>query len=183
MRCSAKLAKAIDPGRSPRRNRMPAAATAADKITEKALEKSSGGKVDVDSKDGTVKLTDKDGNTSSYGTGTELPKGWPDESLNPPKSVTILASSITSTDGQKVLFVTAESSASATLYEGLKAQFEDAGYEITNEAPTRPPVAASPASRPRAHHVRRVVALAADTARGKTPSGTVATMNLSKVAG
>lgn len=107
---------------------------AAEKITEKALEKSSGGKVDVDSKDGTVKLTDKDGNTSSYGTGTELPKGWPDE-LKPPKSITILASSTSTTNGKKQLFVTAESSATVTeLSEGLKAQFEDAGYEITNES-------------------------------------------------
>lgn len=107
---------------------------AAEKITEKALEKSSGGKVDVDSEDGTVKLTDKDGNTSSYGTGTDLPEGWPDE-LKPPKTINILASSTSTTDGKKQLFVTAESTTDlATLAKGLKAQFEDAGYEITNES-------------------------------------------------
>lgn len=106
----------------------------ADKIAEKAAEKSTGNKVDIDSKDGSVKVTDKEGNQVEYGNGAKLPADWPDE-LKPPSSVTIVASSTNTTNGKKSLFVTAESKASvADLQAGLKSQFEDAGYEITNES-------------------------------------------------
>ncbi|HEY4378181.1 MAG TPA: hypothetical protein VGM93_13530, partial [Acidimicrobiales bacterium] len=71
----------------------------AEKATEKAIEKASdcqnvhvsdkgasgecnGEKFDANSKGGT--FTDKDGNTTSYGTSDGLPKGWPAD-LNPPQ--------------------------------------------------------------------------------------------------
>lgn len=107
---------------------------AAEKIAEKAAEKAGGGDVDIDSKDGSVKYTDEEGNKTEFGAGAKLPAGWPDE-LKPPDSVTVVASSTSSANGEKRLFVTAESKDSvADLQAGLRSQFEDAGYEITNES-------------------------------------------------
>lgn len=105
----------------------------AENLTEKAIEESTGNQdVDIDA-DGNVKVTDEDGNTTEFGTSAELPEEWPAD-LAPPESVTILASNTTTTDGKQEMFVTAESSDSvADLYEGLKAQLTEAGYEITSD--------------------------------------------------
>ena len=106
---------------------------AAEKLTEKAIEEASGSQdVDIDA-DGNVKVTDEDGNTTEFGTSAELPEEWPSD-LAPPDSVNILASNTTTTDGKQELYVTAESSDSvADLYDGLKAQLTEAGYEITSD--------------------------------------------------
>lgn len=53
---------------------------ASEKIAEKAIEQSSGGKakVDLDSKDGSMKVTSNDGKTETqWGKGASLPEGWP----------------------------------------------------------------------------------------------------------
>lgn len=106
---------------------------AAEKLTEKAIEEGTGAQdVDIDA-DGNVKVTDEDGNTTEFGTSAELPEEWPSD-LTPPDSVNILASNTTTTDGKQEMFLTAESSDSvADLYEGMKAQLTDAGYEITSD--------------------------------------------------
>lgn len=105
---------------------------AAEKIAEKAIEEGSGGDVDVDvdSNGENVKVTDKDGNVSEYGTGADLPEGWP-EDLKPPKDIEILAASTSTDSGKKTMFVTAQSSAPFDeLVDGLNQQLTDAGYEL-----------------------------------------------------
>jgi hypothetical protein len=103
---------------------------AADKLAEELL----GDDVEIDSENDSVKITDDDGNTTEYGTSADLPEGWPEE-LNPPDSVTIQAASTQTQDGVETLFVTGESEDSmADLYEGVKTQLTDAGYEITSDS-------------------------------------------------
>lgn len=108
---------------------------AAEKIAEKAAEQQTGGDVDIDS-DGSVKYTDDEGNTVDMGTGSELPKDWPDE-LKPPDSVKITTASTSTTNGEKNMYVLATSSDSFDdLYNGVKSQLESAGFEITNDSNT-----------------------------------------------
>jgi hypothetical protein len=109
---------------------------AAEKLTEKAIEDASGGDVDVDSEDGTVKYTDENGNETEMnidGEGASLPEDWPSE-LDPPDSVKLMTSNTSTTGGQKSMTVLGE--AEGTIEEfasGIKAQLEDGGYEITQD--------------------------------------------------
>lgn len=53
---------------------------ASEKVAEKMIEQSSGGKakVDLNSKDGSMKVTSDDGKTQTqWGQGTSMPEGWP----------------------------------------------------------------------------------------------------------
>ena len=101
---------------------------------ELASEEPAGGRdVDVDA-DGNVTVTDEDGSTTEFGTGAELPDGWPAD-LAPPGSVDILTTSSGSTDGRTTLLLTAESEgAVGDLYASFKAQLEGAGYTITGDS-------------------------------------------------
>ena len=110
---------------------------AAKKLTEKAIEKQSGGDVDINSKDGTVKYTDKDGNETEMnidGEGASLPKGWPDD-LAPPDSIKLVTST-TSTAGSKTsMTVLGETETSIDdLVPAIKQQVEDAGFKVTQDA-------------------------------------------------
>ena len=109
---------------------------AADKLTEKAIENSGGGDVDIDSEDGTVKYTDEDGNETEMnidGEGASLPKGWPSD-LAPPDSVTLLSSSTSTTGGTKTMTVLGEAEASIDdLVPAIKEQVTAAGFEITQD--------------------------------------------------
>jgi hypothetical protein len=109
------------------------------------------GKAEVD-KDGNVKVTDDKGNTvasidngsgsvsgsdgdTDYSTGssTKLPSDWPDD-LQPPKQVKLISAYTTTTGGKKTRLVAGETSvAPKDLYEGVKQQLTDAGYEITGD--------------------------------------------------
>ncbi|MEZ5180670.1 MAG: hypothetical protein R2702_02145 [Acidimicrobiales bacterium] len=116
-----------------------AADKAAEKVAEKAAESATGGDVDIDSDGNSVKITDKDGNTfeaDTTGDGATLPDGWP-SNLAPPDDVKIVTASTNTINGNKTMVVLA--SAEGTVEEwagGLKAQLEDAGYEIQNDATT-----------------------------------------------
>lgn len=109
---------------------------AADKLTEKAIEDASGGDVDVDSKDGTVKYTDEDGNETEMnidGEGASLPKDWPAD-LAPPDSVKLITSSTSTTGGTTTMTVLGEAEASLDdLVPAIKEQVTGAGYEITQD--------------------------------------------------
>ncbi|MFN8019484.1 MAG: hypothetical protein U0P45_15380 [Acidimicrobiales bacterium] len=108
---------------------------AAEKVQEKALEKSTGAK-DVDiNKDGDVTVKDKDGNTFQVGN-ADLPSDWP-EDLKPPSSVKLAGAQTSTTNGKKSLIVSGETSDSFDdIYRGIKSQLEAAGYEITNDTNT-----------------------------------------------
>jgi hypothetical protein len=107
---------------------------AADKLTEKAIEKSGGGDVDIDSKDGTVKYTDKNGNETEMnidGDGASLPDDWPSD-LAPPDSVKLITSNTSTSGGDQVMTVLGEASGSIDDYQSaIEGQVTDAGYEVT----------------------------------------------------
>ncbi len=107
---------------------------AADKLTEKAIEKSGGGNVDIDSKDGTVKYTDKDGNQTEMnidGDGASLPKDWPAD-LAPPDSVKIVTSNTSTTGGDQTMTVLGEASGTIEDFQAaITSQVTDAGYKVT----------------------------------------------------
>ncbi len=109
---------------------------AAEKLTEKAIENQSGGDVDIDSEDGTVKYTDENGNETEMnvdGSGASLPEDWPAD-LAPPDSVTLISTGTTTVDGVKTMTVLGEADASvADLGEGVKTQITDAGFDITQD--------------------------------------------------
>lgn len=112
------------------------------------------------SKDGTITYTDSQGNkqtykpgsgsgsgsggtgsgtiqgpdgSTSYTSGTDLPKDWPKD-LDPPKEVTITNSLSTTSGGKKNDLVNATASVGAKdLYDGLKAQITGAGYTVTGD--------------------------------------------------
>jgi hypothetical protein len=107
---------------------------AGEKAGERLAEEMMGGDVDINAEDGSVKLTDEEGNTSEYGSGAELPEGWPSD-LALPDGVTILGSSTRTENGVETMFVTGESETSLDdLYEQIKKQLTDAGYEIVNDS-------------------------------------------------
>ena len=112
---------------------------AADKLTEKAIEKSSGGDVDIDSEDGTVKYTDENGNETEMnvdGSGAKLPDGWPKD-LAPPDSVKLISTGTTTVSGVKTMTVLGEADASVDdLAAGVKGQITDAGFDITQDTST-----------------------------------------------
>lgn len=109
---------------------------AAEKLTEKAIEDASGGDVDVDSEDGTVKYTDENGNETEMnidGEGASLPEDWPSE-LDPPDSVTLITSNTSTTGGQTSMTVLGEAEGTIEDFAaGIKTQLEDGGYEITQD--------------------------------------------------
>jgi len=122
---------------------------ATEKVTEKAIEDQTGGKAKVDlgngkvkvkdgsgnsyetDQDGNVKIKSDDGSTSfTSGDGTKLPDGWPKD-LEPPKGTTI--ETATATEGA----LTVSGSLAAPVkdvYDGLKAQLADGGYELTADS-------------------------------------------------
>jgi hypothetical protein len=107
---------------------------AGEKAGEELAEEMLGGDVDINSEDGSVKLTDEEGNTSEYGSGTELPEDWPAD-LALPEGVTVLGSSSRTENGVETMFITAESeTAIDDLFEEIKDQLTGAGYEIVNES-------------------------------------------------
>ena len=123
---------------------------ATEKATEKALESGGDGKVDIDTKNGTVKVETKDGtftsdengakveskdgdSTFSAGDTTTLPEGWPDE-LAPPDGTKLLSSSTIAQDGKDVMAVLGEVDGSVKdVYTDIKNQLEGAGFELSND--------------------------------------------------
>lgn len=106
---------------------------AAEKLTEKAIEKSAGGDVDVNSDDGSVKFTDEEGNVSEFGT-ADLPKDWPSE-LAPGDNVTLISSSTQTVDGEVTMFLLGELEGDVdSVYAGVKSQITDAGYKISGDS-------------------------------------------------
>lgn len=120
--------------------------TGCSKIAEKAIEKASGckklnvsdkgasgecngEKFSANSKGGSI--TDQNGNTTSYGTGGGLPKGWP-SALNPPKGTVIQNGATSTTNGQTELTVTAQvPGIPADVHQGLASQLKAAGYTVS----------------------------------------------------
>lgn len=112
-----------------------AAEKVSEKAAEKAAEQAAGGNVDINSDDGSVKITDDQGNVTEIG-GASLPDGWPDE-LKPPDSVKIVSASTNTIDGKKSLFALGEADGSMEdYYQGVKTQLTDAGYDIQSDTMT-----------------------------------------------
>lgn len=170
-----------------------ASETAGEKLAEKAIEDQTGGSADVDISDGGVKISDgeggtyevdADGNVSGssgdgnyqMGEGTELPEGWPAE-LAPPSGAEIV-SAISSGDSQSV--VANIDAPIRDVYEGLKGQLTDAGYDVSSDNYTSSDGGDFAALSATGTDYEVVVTLSTDGAGG---SGTVATMNLTKLAG
>lgn len=166
---------------------------ASEKIAEKAIEDQSGGNADVDISDGGVKISDGEGGTyevdadgnvsgssgdGSYqiGEGTALPEGWP-QSLDPPAGSEIV-SAITSGDTMSV--VVNIDAPIREVYEALKGQLDDAGYELSNDTYSSSDGGDFASLSGTSSTFDAVITLATDAAGG---SGTVATMNLTKAAG
>jgi hypothetical protein len=166
---------------------------AAEKLTEKAIEDQTGGSADVDISDGGVKIddgqggsfeVDADGNVSGssgdgtyeVGEGTTLPEGWPAD-LEPPAGAEIV-SAITSGDSMSV--VANIDAPLREVYEAVKGQIEDAGYEVTNDTYSSSDGGDFASVSGTGDEFEVVVTLATDGVGG---SGTVATMNLTTVAG
>ncbi|HEY4375811.1 MAG TPA: hypothetical protein VGM93_01580 [Acidimicrobiales bacterium] len=123
--------------------------TGCSKIAEKAIEKASGckklhvsdksasgecngEKFNANSKGGSI--TDKNGNTTSYGTSGGLPKGWPAD-LTPPKGTTITDGSTSTTNGQTDLTVTAQVPGPPDqVRQGLVNQLKGAGYTVSTDS-------------------------------------------------
>jgi len=109
---------------------------AAEKLSEKAIEQSGGGDVDIDSEDGTVKYTDEDGNETEMnidGEGASLPDDWP-AALDPPDSVKLITSNTSTNGGDQVMTVLGEASGTIDDFQAaIKSQVTDAGYEVTQD--------------------------------------------------
>jgi hypothetical protein len=129
-----------------------AAEKASEKATEKAIESQGGGKVDIDGDkikvddgsggsctytDDKMDCTGKAGDTEySSGGNAKLPAGWPDE-LKPPKGTELVSAGKTTAGGKQVLTANGIVDASEKdVYEALKEQLTDAGYEITGDGNT-----------------------------------------------
>ena len=166
---------------------------AGEKIAEKAIEDQTGGNADVDISDGGVKVSDgeggsyevdADGNVSgssgdgSYemGEGTKLPDGWPKD-LEPPSGAK-LVSAITTGDTMSV--VANVDGPIRDVYEAVKGQLTDAGYDLSNDSYTSAGGGDFAALSGKGDDYEAVVTLTTDTSGG---SGTVVTMSLTKVAG
>ena len=125
--------------------------------------------------DGTVSGSSGDGSYQT-GEGTALPGGWP-QSLDPPAGSEIV-SAITSGDTMSV--VVNIDAPIRDVYEALKGQLDDAGYELSNDTYSSSDGGDFASLSGTSNTFDAVVTLATDAAGG---SGTVATMNLTKAAG
>jgi hypothetical protein len=112
---------------------------AADRIAEELVENETGGDIDLNSEDGSVKFTDDEGNESEIdvtGDGASLPDDWP-EALAPPDSVKIITAATNTVNGAATMTVLGE--AEGTVEDFLPAitsQIESAGFEITQNTST-----------------------------------------------
>jgi hypothetical protein len=167
--------------------------TAGEKLAEKAIENQSGGNADVDISDGGVKITDGEGGTYEVdadgnisgssgdgdyqiGAGADLPDGWP-EALNPPAGAEII-SAITSGDSMSV--VAKIDGSIRDVYDALKGQLGDAGYEISSDSFTAADSGDFATMSATGADFEVMVNIASGSAG---EAGTVATMSLQKVAG
>jgi hypothetical protein len=167
--------------------------TAGEKLAEKAIEEGSGGNADVDISDGGVKISDgeggtyevdADGNVSGssgdgeyqIGEAAELPEGWPAD-LAPPSGADIV-SAITTADSMSV--VANIDAPIRDVYEAVKGQLADAGYEVTNDSYTSSDTGDFATLSGTGDEFEVVVTI---TDGSSGDGGSMATMSLQKVAG
>jgi hypothetical protein len=104
-----------------------AADSAAERLSEEAIEEAAGGEVDIE--DGSAKVTNEDGSSFEVGTG-DLPEGWPEDIPMP--EGTEITSSAKGADGSDQSFtVTATTSLSP---EEVDAHFADLGWDSESES-------------------------------------------------
>lgn len=111
---------------------------AAKKVTEKGVEKTieskTGGKVDLDTKDGGFKVETKDGSKVQMGSNASLPDGWP-KILALPKGFKVNVSTTTMDDETPRKSVTATGKGDgAKIFATYKKNLKSAGYEIESES-------------------------------------------------
>ena len=124
---------------------------AAEKATEKAIESQTGGSVDVDSSDGKMKIKTGDGEitydgngnvtgkskdgSSTFGAGTKLPKGWPDD-IELPKGMELSVATTSKKDGGNSYAISgtiAKGDAKA-IYRSISSNLDSAGYTLGDKA-------------------------------------------------
>lgn len=108
------------------------------KVTEKGLEKTiehqSGGKVDIDSDDGGLRMKTKDGSEYQLGSGSKLPDDWP-KLLALPEGFKVAMSTTMQIDESPRSTVTATGKGDPKkIYTTFKKRIESAGYEIDSES-------------------------------------------------
>lgn len=107
---------------------------AAEKLTEKAIEQSAGGDVDINSEDGSVKVKTEDG---SYSYGEGVPEDWPDDVPLPDEFKVTGGASVDSPEGGTSLTVTGTTSKSVTevvdFYKDKLSGWEKTGEMNSND--------------------------------------------------
>ena len=102
----------------------------ADKYAESAVEKATGGKIDVSSDKGTVSYQDKDGNQISVGENAAMPANFPKEIPQYPGGTTLSAS--VAKDGQASLSIRT-SDASAVVMSWMETTLTKDGWKQASQ--------------------------------------------------
>ena len=107
---------------------------ASEKATEKIIENETGGSVDLNTSDGKMKIKTKDGEVT-YGSGSELPKGWPSD-VKLPKGITLNASTSSKTEGGVSMIIsgTVAKGKAKSVYGTISSNLKSAGYKLDNES-------------------------------------------------
>ncbi len=101
---------------------------AAENATEKAIEAENPG-TDVELDGDGVKVTDEEGNTSEFGTGADLPEGWPEVVPVPDGDVTFSTKS-----GEDFTVGLTVDGSAQDVYEAWKSDLEGAGFTAKDTA-------------------------------------------------
>lgn len=107
-----------------------ACSQAAEKITEKIIEDNASGDVDVDLDDGSVNITDDDGNQFSAGDSIDLPDNWPSDIPTFDGNLTTV--SIDKNGGSVLASWTTDASLSDA-YDSYSSALEAAGFTLTSD--------------------------------------------------
>lgn len=107
-----------------------ACSQAAEKITEQIIEDNASGDVDVDLEDGSVNITDGDGNQFAAGDSIPLPDNWPADIPTYDGNLTTV--SIDKNGGSVLASWRTEDSLSDA-YESYNAALESAGFALTSD--------------------------------------------------
>ena len=101
---------------------------AAEKVTEKSIEHSTGAKIDT--KDGGVSVKTKDGEYSTKAT-TKLPDGWPKDILPVPSGFNVTNASTTKTPQGSVVVVTLKGKGDVSaLADKFETAFKNNGVQV-----------------------------------------------------
>jgi hypothetical protein len=112
-----------------------AAQTASETIAEKAIEQGSGGKVDVDLKNGGATITDKEtGNTTTVDAkGGKMPEGWPKNIPQYPGSKVTQSSATDTEKGKSFSIILETQDAVDKVNEYYAKELKGAGFKKSTE--------------------------------------------------